>query len=197
MFYSNKWLWKQSNSLLQLALKLCVTKRAVQRHAVWCVASDFAQKRCVADSTRKQRVSDLYKSRWKWWRLTNHNARIVMPVLQNGFWLANLQGRKSLSCIDFFLHKFKQNAVYMSVENYFTHRIPSYFLDTCTKKTLKRVTTIVIHSRFRQTSDKRLCNCLPNVSSKTSNNPAAMQTLVRCLPQKFVKCLFLQMFVRC
>ena len=55
-----------------------------------------------------------------------------------------------------------------------------------------------LHSRFRQTSDKRLCNCLPNVSSKTSNNPAAMQTLVRCFLQKFVKCLFLQiMFVRC
>ena len=121
MFYSNKWLWKQSNSLLQLALKLCVTKRAVQRHAVWCVASDFAQKRCVADSTRKQRVSDLYKSRWKSWRLTNHNARIVMPVLQNG---------------------------------YFTHRIPSYFLDTCTKKTLKRVTTIVIKLEIKLKKDE-------------------------------------------
>ena len=47
-----------------------------------------------------------------------------------------------------------------------------------------------IHSRFRQTSDKLLCNCLPNVSSKTSNNPAAMQTLARCLLQTFVKYLF-------
>ena len=47
-----------------------------------------------------------------------------------------------------------------------------------------------LHSRFRQTSDKRLCNCLPNVSSKTSNNPAAMQTLARCLLQTFFNCLF-------
>ena len=144
MFYSKKWLWKQANSLLQLALKQCVTKRAVQRHVVWCVASDFAQKKCVADSTRKQRVSDFYKTRWKSWRLTNHSARTVMPVLQNGFWLANLSGRKSLSCIDFFLHKFKQKAVHISIENYFTHHIPSYFLDTCTKNTSKRVKTIVI-----------------------------------------------------
>ena len=47
-------------------------------------------------------------------------------------------------CINFFLHKFKQHVVYISVENYFTHRIPNYFLDTCTKKTSKRVKTIVI-----------------------------------------------------
>ena len=154
MFYSKKWLWKQANSLLQLALKLCVTKRAVQRHAFLCVSSYFAQKRCVADSTRKQRVSDLYKSSWKSWRLTNHSARIVLPVLQNGFWLANLQGRKSLSCIDFFLHKFKQNALHISVENCFTHRIPSYFLDTCTKKTSKRVKTIVIKLKIKLKKDE-------------------------------------------
>ena len=91
-FTPRKWLWKQVNSLLQHALKLCVTKHAVQRHAVWCVASDFAQKDILhfADSSHKQQVNDLYKSRWKSWRLTNHSARIVMLVLQNGFWLANL-----------------------------------------------------------------------------------------------------------
>ena len=193
MFYSKKWLWKQANSLLQLALKLCVTKRAVQRHAFLCVVSYFAQKRCVADSTRKQRVSDLYKSSWKSWRLTNHSARIVLPVLQNGFWLANLLGRKSLSCIDFFLHflllqlalklcvtkravqrhaflcvvsyfaqkrcvadstRIKQNALHISVENCFTHRIRSYFLDTCTKKTSKRVKTIVITLKIKLKKDK-------------------------------------------
>ena len=44
MFYFKKWLQTQANSLLQPALKLCVTKLAVQRHAIWCVASDFAQK---------------------------------------------------------------------------------------------------------------------------------------------------------
>ena len=153
-FTSKKWLWKQANSLLQLALKLCETKRAVQRHVVWCVASDFTQKRCVADSTRKQWVSDLYKTRWKSWRLTNHSARIVMPVLQNGFWLANLSGKKSLSCIDFFLHKFKQNAVHILVENYFTHRIPSYFLDTCTNKTSKRVKTILIKFEIKLKKDE-------------------------------------------
>ena len=60
-----KWLWKRANSLLQFVLKLCVTKRAVQRHAFFCVASYFAQKRCVADSTRKQWVNYLYRSRWK------------------------------------------------------------------------------------------------------------------------------------
>ena len=68
----------------------------------------------------------------------------VMPCLQNGFWLANLWGRKSLSCIDFFLYKFKQKAGHILVENYFMHRIPNYFLDMCTKKTSKRVKTIVI-----------------------------------------------------
>ena len=49
-----------------------------------------ATERCFADLARKQRVSDLYKSRWKSWRLTNHSARIVMLEVQNGFWLANL-----------------------------------------------------------------------------------------------------------
>ena len=77
-----------------------------------------------------------------------------MPVLQNGFWLANLYGRRSLSCIDFFLHKFKQNAVHISVENYFTHHIPSYFLDTCTKKTSKRVKTIVIKLEIKLKKDE-------------------------------------------
>ena len=52
-----------------------------------------------------------------------------------------------------------------------------------------------IHSRFRQTSDKHLYNCLPNVSSKTSNNPAAMQTLARCLLQIFILTNVCQMFI--
>ena len=77
-------------------------------------------------------------------RSQHESTRIVTPGLQNGFWLTNLYGRKSLSCIDFFLYKFKQSAVHISVENYFTHRIPFYILDTCTKKTSKRVKTIVI-----------------------------------------------------
>ena len=44
MFDTKKWLLTQANSLLRRALELCVTTRAVQRHAIWCVASDFAQK---------------------------------------------------------------------------------------------------------------------------------------------------------
>ena len=107
---------------------LRLTKRAVQRHAVWCIASYFAQKRSVADSTHKQRANDLYKSRWKSWRLTNHSAKIVVPVLRHGFWLENLQGRKSLSCINFFFYKFNVSRV--------------FFLGTCTKKRSKRVRTI-------------------------------------------------------
>ena len=43
-FTPTRWLWKQANSLLQLSLKSCVARRAVQRHAVLCVASNFAQK---------------------------------------------------------------------------------------------------------------------------------------------------------
>ena len=105
-------------------------------------------------STSKQRVNELYKSRSKSWRLTNHSAGIVMPGLQNGFWLANLWGRKSLSCIDFFLHKFKQKAVHISVENYFTHRIPNYFLDTCTQKMSERVKAIVIKLEIKLKKDE-------------------------------------------
>ena len=89
-------------------------------------------------------VSELYSWRSKSWRLTNHSAMIVMLGLQNGFWLANLWGRKSLSCIDFLLNKVKQKAVHILVENYFTYCIPNYFLDTCTKKTSKRMKTTVI-----------------------------------------------------
>ena len=54
-------------------------------------------------------------------------------------------------------NKFKQKAVHkktISVENYFMHRIPNYFLDTCTKKTSKRVKTIVIKLEIKQKKDK-------------------------------------------
>ena len=51
----------------------------------------------------------------------------------------------------FFLHKFKQNAVHILAENYFTHRIPSYFLDTCTEKTSK---TIVIKLEIKLKKDE-------------------------------------------
>ena len=67
-------------------------------------------KRCVADSTRKQRVSDLYKSSWKSWRLTNHSARIVLPVLQNGFWLANYRvGKVWAASIFFYINSSKMH----------------------------------------------------------------------------------------
>ena len=110
----------------------------------------------VSRNVRKHRACIKQRNlQWRCaWRLTNHSARIVLPVLQNCFWLANLQGRKSLSCIDFFLHKFKQNALHISVENCFTHRIPSYFLDTCTKKTSKRVKTIVIKLKIKLKKDE-------------------------------------------
>ena len=52
--------WKQANSLLQLALKLRVTKRAVQRHAFLCVASDLYKKDVL--QIRKQGVSDAVTS---------------------------------------------------------------------------------------------------------------------------------------
>ena len=43
-------------------------------------------KRYSADSMRKQPVNDLYKSRWKSWRLTNHSARIA----DKSYWVCKM-----------------------------------------------------------------------------------------------------------
>ena len=45
MFYSKKMVINTSKfTSAACAIELGVTTRAVQRHAIWCVASDFAQK---------------------------------------------------------------------------------------------------------------------------------------------------------
>ena len=149
-FTPRKWLWKQAKFTSAACAEVVRDQTRSTTPCGLVRSKRLCAKRYFADSTLKQWVNDLYKSRWTSWRLTNHGARIVMLGLQNGFWLTNLLGRKSLSCIDFFLYKFKQHAVHISVENYFMHRIPNYLLDMCTKKTSKREKTIVIKLEINQ-----------------------------------------------
>ena len=146
MFYSKKMVMKASKFTSAACAKVVRDQTRSTTPCGLVRSKRLCAKRYFADSTRKQRFNDLYKSRWTSW--------IVMLGLQNGFWLANLLGRKSLSCIDFFLHKFKQHPVNISVANYFTHLIPNYLLDTCTKKTSKRVKTIVIKLEIKPKKDE-------------------------------------------
>ena len=154
MFYSKNMVMKTSKITSAAYAKVVRDKTRSATPCGLVRSKRLCAKIYFVDSTRKQRVNVLCKSKWKSWRLTNHSARIIMPGLQNGFWLANLWGRKSLSCIDFFLHKFKQNTVHISIENYFTHRIPNYFWDTCAKKTSNRVKTIVLKSKIKLKKDE-------------------------------------------